>query len=143
MRNALAHVSKAHHGMVSAAIRSVFAQEDQAAASKTWRQVADQLRARFSRLADLLDAAEADVLAFMAFPRAHWPKLHSTNPIERLNKEVNRPHSRLGWRTPAEFTETFPRRGPALRKADGFAPAHNIRHTETGNSNRPSELKAG
>lgn len=50
--------------MVSAAIRSVFAQEDQAAASKTWRQVADQLRARFSRLADLLDAAEADVLAF-------------------------------------------------------------------------------
>ncbi|MCI4681659.1 IS256 family transposase [Rhodoblastus acidophilus] len=90
MRNALAHVSKAHHGMVSAAIRSVFAQEDQAAASRTWRQVADQLRARFSRLADMLDAAEADVLAFMAFPRAHWPKLHSTNPIERLNKEVKR-----------------------------------------------------
>ncbi len=73
MRNALAHVSKAHHGMVSAAIRSVFSQEDQAAASRTWRQVADQLRARFPRLADLLDNAEADVLAFMAFPRAHWP----------------------------------------------------------------------
>ena len=90
MRNALAHVSKAHHGMVSAAIRSVFSQEDQAAASRTWRQVADQLRARFPRLADLLDNAEADVLAFMAFPRAHWPKLHSTNPIERLNKEVKR-----------------------------------------------------
>jgi transposase-like protein len=90
MRNALAHASKAHHRMVSAAIRSVFAQDDQAAASRTWRQVADQLRARFSRLADLLDAAEADVLAFMAFPRAHWPKLHSTNPIERLNREVKR-----------------------------------------------------
>jgi putative transposase len=90
MRNALAHVSKAHHGMVSAAIRSVFSQEDQAAASRTWRQVADQLRARFQRLADLMDNAEADVLAFMAFPRAHWPKLHSTNPIERLNKEVKR-----------------------------------------------------
>ncbi len=90
MRNALAHVSKTHHGMVSAAIRSVFSQDDQAAASRTWRQVADQLRTRFPRLADLLDAAEADVLAFMAFPRAHWPKLHSTNPIERLNKEVKR-----------------------------------------------------
>ena len=90
MRNALAHVSKAHHGMVSAAIRSVFSHEDQAAASRTWRHVADQLRARFPRLAGLLDNAEADVLAFMAFPRAHWPKLHSTNPIERLNKEVKR-----------------------------------------------------
>ena len=90
MRNALAHVSKTHHGMVSAAIRSVFSQEDQAAASRTWRQVADQLRPRFQRLADLLDAAEADVLAFMAFPRANWSKLHSTNPIERLNKEVKR-----------------------------------------------------
>jgi putative transposase len=90
MRNALAHVHKTHHAMVSAAIRSVFAQEDQAAASRTWRQVADQLRARFSRLADLLDAAEADVLAYMAFPKEHWAKLHSTNPIERLNKEVKR-----------------------------------------------------
>ena len=90
MRNALAHVSKTHHGMVSAAIRSVFSQEDQAAASRTWRQVANQLRPRFQRLADLLDAAEADVLAFMAFPRANWSKLHSTNPIERLNKEVKR-----------------------------------------------------
>ena len=90
MRNALAHAHKTHHGMVSAAIRSVFAQEDQAAASRTWRQVADQLRARFSRLADLLDAAEADVLAYMAFPKEHWSKLHSTNPIERLNKEVKR-----------------------------------------------------
>ena len=90
MRNAFAHVSKTHHGMVSAAIRSVFSQEDQAAASRTWRQVANQLRPRFQRLADLLDAAEADVLAFMAFPRANWSKLHSTNPIERLNKEVKR-----------------------------------------------------
>ncbi len=90
MRNALAHVSKAEHSMVSAAIRSVFAQDNQAAASQTWRHVADQLRKRFGKLAALMDDAEADVLAFMAFPRAHWPKLHSTNPIERLNKEVKR-----------------------------------------------------
>ena len=90
MRNALAHVSKAEQSMVSAAIRSVFAQDNQGAASQTWRHVADQLRQRFGKLAALMDDAEADVIAFMAFPRAHWPKIHSTNPIERLNREVKR-----------------------------------------------------
>ena len=90
MRNALAHVPKAQHQMVAAAIRSVFAQNTQAEGSKTWRHVADQLRARLPKLAALMAEAVADVLAFMAFPRAHWPKLHSTNPIERLNKEVKR-----------------------------------------------------
>lgn len=90
MRNALAHAPKAHHSMVSAAIRSVFAQDTQAAAAQTWRQVADQLRPRLPKLAALMDEAEADVIAFMAFPRPHWPKLHSTNPIERVNKEVKR-----------------------------------------------------
>jgi len=53
-------------------------------------QGADQLRPRLPKLAALMDDAEADVLAFMGFPRAHWPKLHSTNPLERLNKEVKR-----------------------------------------------------
>ena len=90
MRNALAYVPKAQHQMVAAAIRTVFAQSDQAAASRTWRQVADQLRPRLPKLADLMDDAEADVIAFMAYPKSHWPKLHSTNPIERLNKEVKR-----------------------------------------------------
>jgi putative transposase len=61
----------------------------------------------------------------------------------RRDYNENRPHSRLGWRTPAEFAETFPRRGPALRKADGFAPAHNIHHAQEGNTNRQSELRAG
>ena len=89
MRNALAHVAKAEQSMVSAAIRSVFAQDNQGAASQTWRHVADQLRQRFGKLAALMDDAEADVIAFMAFPRAHWPKIHSTN-IERLNREVKR-----------------------------------------------------
>ena len=65
-------------------------QADHAAASKTWRQVADQLRPRIPKLATLMDDAEADVIAFMNYPKAHWPKLHSTNPIERLNKEVKR-----------------------------------------------------
>ncbi len=90
MRNALAYVPKAQHQMVAAAIRTVFMQADHAAASKTWRQVADQLRQRIPKLAAMMDDAEADVIAFMAFPKSHWPKLHSTNPIERLNKEVKR-----------------------------------------------------
>ncbi len=90
MRNALAYVSKPEHQMVAAAIRTVFTQADQAAASQTWRKVADQLRPRIRKLAELMDEAEADVIAFMAFPKSHWPKLHSTNPIERLNKEVKR-----------------------------------------------------
>jgi putative transposase len=90
MRNALAHVPKGQHSMVAAAIRTVFAQETPQAASTAWRHVADQLRPRFPKLAALMDDAEADVLAYKAFPAAHWPKLHSTNPIERLNKEVKR-----------------------------------------------------
>jgi transposase-like protein len=90
MRNALAYVPKGQHSMVAAAIRTVFAQETPQAASTAWRHVADQLRPRFPKLAALMDDAEADVLAYKAFPAAHWPKLHSTNPIERLNKEVKR-----------------------------------------------------
>jgi len=89
-RNALAYVPKAQHQMVAAAIRTVFSQNDQAAASKIWWQVADQLQPRLPKLAALMDDVEADVIAFMAFPKTHWPKLHSTNPIERLNKEVKR-----------------------------------------------------
>lgn len=90
MRNALAHVPKTRHSMVAAAIRTVFAQPDRAAAGQAWRHVADQLRTRFPKLAAHMDDAEPDVLAFMDFPRTHWPKLHSTNPLERLNKEIKR-----------------------------------------------------
>jgi transposase-like protein len=52
--------------------------------------VADQLRPKLPKLAALLDEAEADVLAFMSFPKDHRPKIHSTNPIERLNGEIKR-----------------------------------------------------
>ena len=60
------------------------------AAGKQWRHVADQLRAKLPKLAVLLDEAEVDVLAFMSFPREHWDKISSTNPIERLNGEIKR-----------------------------------------------------
>src|SRR4051794_4181167 len=90
MRNALAHVPKGQHTMVAAAIRQAFLQPDAAAAHNTWRHVADQLRARWPKLAALMDDSEHDVLAYMAFPFQHRTKLHSTNPLERLNKEVKR-----------------------------------------------------
>src|SRR5438309_8746266 len=54
------------------------------------RQVADQLRPTVAKLAVLMDQAEADVLAFMSFPKDHRPKIHSTNPLERLNGEIKR-----------------------------------------------------
>ena len=90
MRNALAHVPKGQTTVVAAAIRQVFLQPDHAQAVQSWRHVADQLRARWPKLGALMDAAEADVLAYMAFPSQHRAKLHSTNPLERLNKEVKR-----------------------------------------------------
>ena len=61
-----------------------------ASATQTWRHVADQLRARWPKLGALMDEAEHDVLAYMTFPAQHRAKLHSTNPLERLNKEVKR-----------------------------------------------------
>jgi putative transposase len=90
MRNALAHVPKGQHTMVAAAIRQAFLQPGAAAAHQTWRHVADQLRARWPKLAALMDDSEHDVLAYLAFPSQHRTKLHSTNPLERLNREVKR-----------------------------------------------------
>jgi transposase-like protein len=90
MRNALAHVPKGQHTMVAAAIRQAFLQADAEVAHQTWRHVADQLRPRWPKLAALMDESEHDVLAYIAFPAQHRTKLHSTNPLERLNKEVKR-----------------------------------------------------
>ena len=54
------------------------------------RAVADRLRAKFRKLSELMDGAENEVLAYMAFPKSHWSQIHSTNPIERLNREIKR-----------------------------------------------------
>ena len=90
MRSALAHVPKGQQTMVAAALRQAFLQTGQASARQVWRQVADQLRPRWPKLAALMDESEHDVLAYMGFPAQHRAKLHSTNPLERLNKEVKR-----------------------------------------------------
>ena len=88
--NALAHAGKNGRRVVSAFIATAFAQDDAEAAQRQWRAVADQLRPRMVKLATFMDEAEPDVLAYMSFPAQHRAKLHSTNPIERLNKEVKR-----------------------------------------------------
>jgi transposase-like protein len=90
MRNVLAHAGKQGRRVVSAFIGTAFAQDDAQKARTQWRNVADQLRPKVPKLAGLMDNAETDVLAYMNFPAAHRTKLHSTNPIERLNGEIKR-----------------------------------------------------
>ncbi len=90
MRNLLAHAGKSGRRVVAAFVATAFAQDDAQAARTQWRQVADQLRPKVPKLANLMDDAEPDVLAYMTFPREHRTKLHSTNPIERLNGEIKR-----------------------------------------------------
>jgi transposase-like protein len=69
---------------------AAFAQETAEAAAAQWRAVADQIRPKVPKLAAIMDEAEHDVLAYMTFPKEHRAKLHSINPIERLNGEIKR-----------------------------------------------------
>jgi transposase-like protein len=90
--------------VVAAFIATAFAQDDAEAARAQWRGVADQLRPKLPKLAAYLDAAETDVLAYMTFPAQHRVKLHSTNPLERLNGEIKRRTDVVGifpMRTPS------------------------------------------
>jgi transposase-like protein len=87
-RNLLALVPKSHQDMVAAVFRTIFAQPDPDAVAATWDQVADQLATRFPKTGPLMDGAKPEVLAFAAYPRAHWQKIWSTNPLERINKEI-------------------------------------------------------
>ena len=90
MRNVLAHAGKSGRRVVSAFIATAFAQDTPQAAKAQWRSVADQIRPKVPKLATIMDEAEEDVLAYMTFPKEHRAKLHSTNPIERLNGEIKR-----------------------------------------------------
>jgi len=90
MRNVLAHAGRQGRRVVSAFIGTAFVQDDADTARTQWRQVADQLRPKVRKLAALMDEAEADVLAFMTFPKDHRAKIHSINPLERLNGEIKR-----------------------------------------------------
>jgi putative transposase len=89
-RNLLALVPKTHTDMVAAVFRTIFAQPDASTVAATWDEVRDQLAKSFPKIGPLMDEARAEVLAFTAFPRAHWAKIWSTNPLERVNQEIKR-----------------------------------------------------
>lgn len=90
VRNALATVPKNAAQMVAASIRTVFVQPDAASAREQWERVTETFRGRFDRVVALMDEAREDVLAYLAFPQAHWKQIWSNNPLERLNKEIKR-----------------------------------------------------
>jgi transposase-like protein len=90
LRNALAHVPPKQRPAAVAMLKTIFAQDSAEAAHAQWRQVTDALRERFPKLAELMEASREDVLAYMTFPREHWPQIASTNPRERLNGEIKR-----------------------------------------------------
>ena len=90
LRNALARVQPTQRPAVVALLKTIFAQETAEAAHAQWRQVAEMLRERFPKLAELMDGSREEVLVYMAFPREHWAQIASTNPLERLNGEVKR-----------------------------------------------------
>jgi putative transposase len=90
MRNVLARVPKASAEMVAASIRTIFAQPDAAHVRTQLTEIAAMLRGQFPDVAGMLVDAGEDILAFTHFPTAHWRKIWSTNPLERLNGEIKR-----------------------------------------------------
>jgi transposase-like protein len=89
-RNVLAHIPKRDKAIVAAAIRTIFAQPDQASAKAQLEEVAKTMDGRWSGAAAVLREGADDVLTYMSFPPEHWTRLYSTNPLERLNREVKR-----------------------------------------------------
>ncbi|MCZ0964148.1 IS256 family transposase [Paracoccus benzoatiresistens] len=90
MRNALAHAPAKSRTAMAAMLKTIFAQETKAEAEKQWDIVAEALREKQPKLGALMDASRDDVLAYMSFPREHWAQIASTNPLERVNREVKR-----------------------------------------------------
>lgn len=97
-RNALAHAPAKQRTAVAAMLKTIFAQETKAEAEAQWEVVADALREKQPKLGALMDRSRDDVLAYMSFPREHWPQIASTNPLERGNREVKRRSDVIGVR---------------------------------------------
>jgi len=106
LRNALSGVPKAKTQMVAAAIRTIFAQPDASHVAGQLDVVADTLSFTLPEVARMLTEAKEDLIAFSSFPIAHWPKLWSTNPLERVNGEIKRRTNVVG---------IFPNDAAALR----------------------------
>jgi transposase-like protein len=90
MRNLLAHIPQRDKSMVAALVRMVFAQPNRQVAGQQLAETANLMAKRWPKAAELLAAAEEDVLAYMAFPPEHWSRIYSTNPLERLIREIRR-----------------------------------------------------
>jgi putative transposase len=84
------HCRPSQRGLVSAALRELFTAEHGPQAKERMTQVLERLRPTVGKVCELLEDAEEDLLAFYAFPASHWPKLRSTNPLERVNREIGR-----------------------------------------------------
>lgn len=106
MRNVQSRVPKSAQGFVAAALKTVFSQRTQDEARQALRKAVELLAPKHAAAAALVEEAEADVLEYMAFPEAHWRQLHSTNPLERQNREIRRRTDVVG---------IFPNRGSLLR----------------------------
>ena len=109
MRNALACVGKKDRPIVTAALRTAFDQDTLADSKEHWAKLIEAFQPRHPKLAELMLRAEDDVLAYKTFPQAHWRQIHSTNPLERLNKEIKRRTNVVG---------IFPNE-PAIRRLVG------------------------
>ena len=96
LRNALSHVPKSCQAIVATALRQIFVQVNSREAHATWQATARSFEKKWPRLAVFMDNSESDVLAYMDFPQNHWSKIYSTNPLERLNKEVKRRSAVVG-----------------------------------------------
>jgi len=96
MRNLLARVPKTAQAMVAAAVRTIFQQADRTAAQRQLRDVCQSLRAKFPHAVALLEEAEEEIFTFYDFPAEHWRQIYSTNPLERLNKELKRRSAVVG-----------------------------------------------
>lgn len=90
MRNVMARVPKAAQGFVAAALQGIFAQTEAKLAHEALRKAVEHLRPKYPSAASLLEEAEEDVLSYMNFPQQHWRQIHSTNPLERQNREIRR-----------------------------------------------------
>jgi putative transposase len=108
LRNVGSCVPRSAQGMVLAAVRTIFTQKDQASARKALHETATMLEAKFPQVTERLREAEEDLLAYMVFPEAQRRQISTTNPLERLNKEVRRRTRVIG---------IFPNRGALIRLA--------------------------
>jgi putative transposase len=90
LRDLRGHVRREQHDALGAIVRSIFTADDGDDARRRLREAVDQLERRLPKVAAMIEDAEPDVLAFYAFPAEHWPKLRSTNPLERFNREIAR-----------------------------------------------------